>query len=387
MEGERSGHAYRVALLVAGNPAAAQRFADLGDLGGFEVLGQQTGHVDGVCLRRLGRSLLTFDASGHAVGFARDLADVTGAGCVEDRADGPGRDVVLPGGRLHRDVLRVRVDDVGCLDLVERGRAPQRPARRLDGDAFPGVLCDHVALDFKDPGEHGDEQLGLRVVGREVEAVPRAGRDAQVQTAPLENCADLKDILGKAEQPRRLRDPDDVADRRLVQQPTEPGPVDRVDAGRCGRILVRERTGREQTVQSTKLTGVGLLVSGMPQIQTVSHVPSPSSSFRLVPKRDRRGGRGRRQSGTVPVKATLKNVPISPSPVNGSTSRDSNDRFWSPPSHPTGRMVNLLPALTGRSATCPSPVRWLCCGATGAWCSGAHGEGLATGCGRCRVPC
>jgi len=43
-----------------------------------------------------------------------------------------------------------------------------------------------------------------------------------MQAAPLEELPDLDDVLGRAEQPRGVRDADGVADRCFVEQPTEP---------------------------------------------------------------------------------------------------------------------------------------------------------------------
>ncbi len=45
--------------------------------------------------------------------------------------------------------------------------------------------AERAAPALQAPGEHRDEQLGPRVVGREIEAGPGAGRDAQAQPAPL----------------------------------------------------------------------------------------------------------------------------------------------------------------------------------------------------------
>lgn len=152
VEREGGADAHRVALPATDPPATAQRFADLGDLGGIEMFGEQAGHVDGVRLLTLGRLLPARDVGGHAVEFLQDVAHIAGTGRIQHPADGLGRDVVLPGERLHRGALGIRVNDVGSLILVERGRTPQRLARSLGGgDAFLRVLRDHVVWNSRTP--------------------------------------------------------------------------------------------------------------------------------------------------------------------------------------------------------------------------------------------
>ncbi|MFB6539328.1 MULTISPECIES: hypothetical protein [Streptomyces] len=64
MERDRGGGAHRAALPAADPPATAQRFADLGDIGGLDVLSEQAGHVDGVQLH--GHHFLDLGVGGHA---------------------------------------------------------------------------------------------------------------------------------------------------------------------------------------------------------------------------------------------------------------------------------------------------------------------------------
>jgi hypothetical protein len=98
---------------------------------------------------------------GLAVEFFQDVTNIADTGRIQHPADGLGRDVILPGERLHRGALGIRVDDVGRLIPVERGRAPQRLARSLGGgDVFLRVLRDHVALELQNPQRKTETDSG-----------------------------------------------------------------------------------------------------------------------------------------------------------------------------------------------------------------------------------
>lgn len=225
MERKWGGDAHRVSLSAADGPAAVQCVAYGGVKGALKIVDEQTGTSRSAVLR-----------SGC---YCAGSPTASGSGA-------PGRPRAPAASSTLRMVLGAtaycRASAFTATPFATAGRAGEDLAGGLGcGDAFLRVLRDHVALELQDPGEHRDKQPGLRVVRRQIEAGARSGRDVQVQTAPLKDFADLEDVFGRAEQPRRVGDADGVADRRLVEQRAEPGSFDRVDAGRCGPFSVIRR--------------------------------------------------------------------------------------------------------------------------------------------------
>nr|WP_037599543.1 hypothetical protein [Streptacidiphilus rugosus] len=134
------------------------------------------------------------------------------------------------------------------------------------GYPFAGVLRDHVPLELQHSGEHRDEQLRHRVVGREVHPSPGPGGDPQVEAAALEEGPDVEDVAHRAEKPRGVGKPDRVADGSRVQQLEEAGALERVEA--TGRRWILERGGaaREVGGEGVPLAGVGLLDGRVTQV-------------------------------------------------------------------------------------------------------------------------
>lgn len=164
-EFERRGDPEGVALAAADGPAGGERGADGLVTAREQVVGEQTGKVEGdhrVRLRQLlgGRSREDVELHGE---FAS-------SGGVQDTADRLRVDLVLPSEGLDGGAFAERLDHLRCLVLVERGGAAERLAGGFGGgNAFAGVLREHVALELQHGGEHVHHHLGAEIVGGEVD--------------------------------------------------------------------------------------------------------------------------------------------------------------------------------------------------------------------------
>ncbi|MFB7672330.1 hypothetical protein ACFC26_13030 [Kitasatospora purpeofusca] len=77
---------------------------------------------------------------------------------------------MLLGEGLDGGAFAERLDHLRRLVRVERGGAAEGLAGGFrGGDAFAGVLRDHVALELQHGGEHVHHHLGAGVVGGEVD--------------------------------------------------------------------------------------------------------------------------------------------------------------------------------------------------------------------------
>nr|WP_232542890.1 hypothetical protein [Streptomyces sp. QHH-9511] len=86
---------------------------------------------------------------------------IAGSGGIEDPADRFRVDLVAAGQRLDSGSFAERLDHLRRLVRVERGGAAECLACGFGGgDAFAGVLADHVALELQHGGEDGDHHLG-----------------------------------------------------------------------------------------------------------------------------------------------------------------------------------------------------------------------------------
>lgn len=121
-------------------------------------------------------------------------ADLAGA-LSSNRPDSP-----VPEGACTRMLdLPVLLDDGGGLVRVDGGGA----AGGLGGgDAFAGVLADHVALELQD----GDHHFGAGVVAGQVDPGQQSGFDAQVKAAADERGAQGEDVGDGAEQAGGVED-------------------------------------------------------------------------------------------------------------------------------------------------------------------------------------
>jgi hypothetical protein len=122
----------------------------------------------------------------------------------------------------------------------QRGRAAAVAAFRLGrGDPLGGQLVLQVALELADGDEHVDDQVGGRVVGRQVgEVGQRARQDPQRNAAGLAPVADGLDVGQVPAEPEQLRDGQGVAGVRGGGDPAERGPAQRGDLGGGRGVLV-----------------------------------------------------------------------------------------------------------------------------------------------------
>ncbi|EDX20932.1 MULTISPECIES: hypothetical protein [Streptomyces] len=164
--------------------------------------------------RSIGRLLRGLGIAGRAVELLQDLDDVAGAGRVEHPADGLGRDVVLPGERLDRSTLGVRVDDVGRLVLVTE------PSHTID---VPGLLAEH--LKAIETAEIRDALRGGRTIRRGQGYSVRVTAPLTLHRTMLKHCAAL---AGEGSAPAGRKAYRTYADRiAAVGNPRGDGSLDR----------------------------------------------------------------------------------------------------------------------------------------------------------------